>query len=486
MNKSIKYDDSDFRSYRAKRKKERRQKQLGLVFLFLLLMVAAVVFGIKTTKHPVITIKANNNEVVLGEELPQPTAQVTGDQITDKKLKKTGNDKYNVQQLFEDLKAGKGYTLEEVATTKSTEGKYPIKIKLEEELKKALDKTWKRKVKVNLVEGNTTIKNPIGKWQGDKFQRYDGSFVENDFVTYKNKQYYFDENGKKVTGATAINGANYYFNKNGQMEVGWKKFADKKHYYTDNGQGAVGLLELEGDTYHFEQDSSMTTGELRLGALLYKFDKNGKMVSSKVEGIDPEKPMIAITFDDGPGPRTGEILDVLEKYGSRATFFMLGQKVSGNEAVVKRMKELGNELGNHSFDHPQLTKLSVPEIQAQINNTNQLIANASGGSGATVVRPPYGAVNDTVKATIPYPLIMWNVDTLDWKTRNVQATIDSVMSTAADGNIVLLHDIHDASVDAAKAFIPKLIEQGYQLVTVSELATAKNINMQNGEHYSSF
>lgn len=485
MSKNIKYDDRNLSQHRARRRRARRRKKLGALFLLFFIAVTAAVFGFKSVKHPVITIKANNNEITLGEELPPATAEVSGEEITDKNLKMTGYDKFTVQKLFDELKAGHWYKLEEMATPESYEGKYPIKIKLNEEIEKQLSKGWKRKVKIHLVNGKTVIKNPVGRWQGNKFQRYDGSFIENEFVTYKNKQYFLDETGVKVTGSRQVNGANYYFNKKGEMQTGWKKFDDKKHFYADNGQGAVGLLDLDGATYHFDQNSIMTTGDLELGAILYTFDDDGKMLSSKLQGIDPSKPMIAITFDDGPGPRTGEILDVLQKYNARATFFMLGQKVAGNEEVIKRMKELGNELANHSFNHPQLTKLSVPDIQAQINDTNQLVINAC-GSPTTLVRPPYGAVNDTVKATIPYPLIMWNVDTLDWKTRNVQANVDAVMGTAADGNIVLLHDIHDASVDAAKIFIPKLIEQGYQLVTVSEMATAKGVDLVNGERYSSF
>ena len=133
----------------------------------------------------------------------------------------------------------------------------------------------------------------------------------------------------------------------------------------------------------------------------------------------------------------------------------------------------GNELGNHSYDHQQLTKIDAEAIAKEVNDTNENIKNIC-GSPATVLRPPYGAINDTVKSSVGMPMILWNVDTLDWKTRNTQSTIDEVMRDLKDGDIILMHDIHTQTVDAALQLIPKLEEEGYQLVTVSEMAADKN------------
>ena len=129
------------------------------------------------------------------------------------------------------------------------------------------------------------------------------------------------------------------------------------------------------------------------------------------------------------------------------------------------MKETGCELGNHSYDHPQLTKLSADKIANQIGTTNDLIQQAA-GSTATVMRPPYGAINDTVRSSVGLPMILWSIDTLDWKTRNAQSSIDTVMNDVQDGDVILMHDIHTESIDAALVLIPKLEEAGYQLVTV--------------------
>ena len=127
---------------------------------------------------------------------------------------------------------------------------------------------------------------------------------------------------------------------------------------------------------------------------MYIFQK-GKLKSKGDVNIDASKPMVALTFDDGPGERTGELLAQLEKYNAHATFFMQGKNIPGKEDFVKKMKETGCELGNHSYDHPQLTKLSADKIANQIGTTNDLIQQAA-GSTATVMRPPYGAINDTV------------------------------------------------------------------------------------------
>lgn len=201
--------------------------------------------------------------------------------------------------------------------------------------------------------------------------------------------------------------------------------------------------------------------------------------------VDPGRPMIALTFDDGPGKRTGELLDVLAEYHAHATFFMLGKNAGLYQDEIRRMKEIGCEIASHSYDHPDLSKMDETEIRDQIDRTNQKFAEIV-GQGAAVVRPPYGAISDTMKSVIGMPMILWNIDTLDWKTRNAEATVNMVMENVKDGDIVLMHDIHTESVDAAMELIPKLIEAGYQLVTVPEMAAAKGITMEAGKSYTDF
>ena len=149
------------------------------------------------------------------------------------------------------------------------------------------------------------------------------------------------------------------------------------------------------------------------------------------------------------------------------------------------MKEIGCELGNHSYDHPNLANLSADGVKKQIGDTNSKIKKIV-GEEATVMRPPYGAISATLRENAGMPLILWNIDTLDWKTRNAKTTVDMVMKNVDDGDIILMHDIHTESVDAAIELIPKLLEKGYQLVTVSELAAYKNVTLENGEKYTDF
>lgn len=196
-------------------------------------------------------------------------------------------------------------------------------------------------------------------------------------------------------------------------------------------------------------------------------------IEPEPQGIDPTKPMVALTFDDGPStPVTSRILNSLEANGGRATFFMVGNRVPGTQPMVQRMAALGCEVGNHTYEHKYLTKIGDGGIRSQVSLTNQKIAEASGVT-PTLVRPPGGYYNQAALDTLGsmgMAAIMWDIDTLDWKTKNAQNTINVVLNQVKDGDIVLMHDIYGTSADAAEVIIPELVKRGYQLVTVSEMA----------------
>lgn len=203
--------------------------------------------------------------------------------------------------------------------------------------------------------------------------------------------------------------------------------------------------------------------------------------------IDPTKPMIALTFDDGPSNVTSRILDSLEANGARATFYMVGNRMSGYQNTIHRMAALGCEFGNHTWDHTYLTKLSAENMHGNLNQMDTTLQNIA-GVRTTTVRPPGGYVSDGVRqalASYGTPGIMWSVDTLDWKTRNAQSTIDCVLGSVRDGDVILMHDLYGATADAAAVLIPELKNRGYQLVTVSELAAYRG-GMQPGQIYNSF
>lgn len=448
--------------------------------IFLLLIWGIAHFLTKTAK---ITLSGKSIEILQGEELPSLGVDVEIAEDEDAVLDKKTN--YTAADFAKDLQGGKYYTLSSNADP-AVEGTYKIQVTVDEEIQEKISKAWKRHIDFSVKNGKVTVKNPVGVWDGTKFQKYDGTYVTSDFVVSMQKTYYFDENGEMATGWQTIKNKTYYFNKKGVMAAdNWKEQGEDRYYLGKDGAALTGWQEIKKKTYYFESDGKMVTGEATVGLSLCTFSDDGELISKEDGNIDKDKPMVALTFDDGPGERTMELLDQLEKYDSHATFFMVGQNVDSYADAVKRMKQIGCELGSHSYDHSQLTKLSAGEIQKQMERTNTKIDNAA-GSKATVMRPPYGAINDTVRENVGLPMILWNIDTLDWKTRNADSTIQSVMDSLEDGNIILLHDIHTESVDAALDLIPRLTEEGYQLVTVSELAAAKDVKMENGEKYTDF
>ena len=185
--------------------------------------------------------------------------------------------------------------------------------------------------------------------------------------------------------------------------------------------------------------------------------------------VNENGPVIALTFDDGPYPKvTGHILDVLEKNGVCATFFVLGSRIEGHEDMLTRMDELGCEIGNHSFSHADLTRLSKADCQRELSDTDAEIRRVTGHE-ASVVRPPYGYYNKTVRSAAGRPLILWTVDTNDWRGKAPGEIADYVIQQAKEGSVILMHDQQTQTADAMEMIIPTLIEEGFRFVTVSEL-----------------
>lgn len=181
--------------------------------------------------------------------------------------------------------------------------------------------------------------------------------------------------------------------------------------------------------------------------------------------------VIALTFDDGPGPYTAHLLDVLDQYGAKATFFLIGSKVSSQANVVRSIHARGHQLGNHSWSHPELPKLPVNQIAGEIDRTNDAIKQATGVTPA-ILRPPYGAVNGVVLEQLRLrgmSSILWSVDTRDWADRNSDIVCSRAVAGARPGAIILMHDIHQTSVNAVPCILSALKQQGYSFVTVQGL-----------------
>ena len=295
-------------------------------------------------------------------------------------------------------------------------------------------------------------------------------------------------------GSWASCGSNWMFLVDDKPYTGWFTDTDGKQYYMDEtGIMQTGWTDIGKKRYYFDMDGILQTGTVKIGKKTYELDTDGslkgytpkKKTSGKSGSSDASaaKKSIALTFDDGPGQYTEELLDCLEENNAHATFFMLGQLVGQYPDEVKRKVELGCEIGNHSWDHQDMLNLSIEDVVKEFGDTDQALIDAC-GQESTVIRPPYGDCIDEIISAVGKPFILWSIDRLDWKYLDADLDYNGIMndSNLGDGAVILMHDIHGPSVDAALRLIPDLIAQGYKLVTVSEMAAAKNVTLQPAKY----
>ncbi|WP_342500275.1 polysaccharide deacetylase family protein [Bacillus sp. FSL K6-4563] len=201
----------------------------------------------------------------------------------------------------------------------------------------------------------------------------------------------------------------------------------------------------------------------------------------KQSAFNPNQKAIALTFDDGPNPSTtSKILTALKENKGHATFFVLGSRVQYYPDMLSKIRKGGNEIGNHSYSHPLLTRLPLKQAVKQVEETQQIIEKASGFT-PTHFRPPYGGTNGQINAAVNMKVTLWDVDPEDWKYRNSQYVASYILTHASSGETVLMHDIYDTSANAAVTIIKELTKQGYQLLTVSELEQWKEARAKKGE-----
>ena len=192
---------------------------------------------------------------------------------------------------------------------------------------------------------------------------------------------------------------------------------------------------------------------------------------------------VALTFDDGPSPRcTPKLLDGLKERGVHATFFVVGCQVVKDPDIVIRMAAEGHQVGNHSYDHQELDKISSGQAAEDLRRNDALLRQLL-GEGEYWVRPPYGQLSEEERGALTVPEINWSVDTEDWKTKDAEKILDVIYRDTGDGDIILLHDRYLNSVEAALRAVDHLREQGYQFVTVAELLAIKGIEAEGGEVY---
>lgn len=211
--------------------------------------------------------------------------------------------------------------------------------------------------------------------------------------------------------------------------------------------------------------------------------------NKKVEKLIPEirdlskyqdKKLIAFTFDDGPNTETTKILlDGLSKYDAKVTFFVLGNRVNRHNEILKRAYLEGNQIGSHTYNHKNLKVLDNVSALNEINDTNNAIKSII-GVNPKIIRPPYGNVNKNIDMAMP--IVLWNIDTLDWKYRDKNKVADEIVKNAHDGAIVLMHDIYKSSVEGALMAMERLKDE-YYFVTIEEMAALKNIKLENNSKY---
>ena len=362
------------------------------------------------------------HDVIIRQEERLPEIRVTTSFTGDKTQLLNEEKNYTVGKLMEDLNRGAGYSVQS-DLDEYKEGSYALRFDFDESLNTMRMWKWNYKIRIEVEEGQVLVLNKYGDWEGNRFRLLDGTYA-----------------------------------------VGWKDLGDATYYFDSEGEKVTGEIELNGRRYYLLED--------------------GRLDMTK-NTIDPTKPMLALTFDDGPGPQTMQILETLEKYRARATFFLIGKKVLERQEVVRTMDRIGCEIGNHTTNHLQLTKCTEEEISYEIETTNAYIETIL-HKKVDLVRAPYGSANPLVRKTVHAPLIHWSVDTRDWDVQSKEIVKQHVLKNAKDGEIILMHDVHKTTIEAAIELIPILIEEGYQLVTVSELAQVKGYTLQDGDVYHKF
>lgn len=202
--------------------------------------------------------------------------------------------------------------------------------------------------------------------------------------------------------------------------------------------------------------------------------------------IGTDRPLVALTFDDGPRrSTTGELLDGLAQRGAHATFFLVGEMLPGNEDLVERMEQEGHQIGTHSYDHVYLTGLNAADFARQVDRTEAILAEVVGHDGF-LLRPPYGQIDNGVEKRADGPLILWSIDPEDWDDKNADRIVEHIVSRAQDGDVILLHDIYPTSVEAALRVVDALHQKGFLFVTIDELACQRHVELKPGQTYRNF
>ncbi|MCI8677947.1 MAG: polysaccharide deacetylase family protein [Lawsonibacter sp.] len=218
-------------------------------------------------------------------------------------------------------------------------------------------------------------------------------------------------------------------------------------------------------------------------AVLLPGPEPAKQADAPAEVTLSDPPLVALTFDDGPrSSTTGPLLDGLELREVPATFFLVGNRIPGNEDLVRRMAAEGHQIGIHTYDHVELRGLSRQDFDLQVGKTRALITRLA-GDGSYWLRPPYGFLDRNAGSWCGGPVILWSVDPEDWKDDDVDRIVAAVVEHVSDGDIILLHDLFPSSGQAALSIVDTLLERGFCFVTVEQLMEARGVTPEAGARY---
>ena len=207
------------------------------------------------------------------------------------------------------------------------------------------------------------------------------------------------------------------------------------------------------------------------------YEDNDIYLSIKKKDISMDDKVVALTFDDGPSQYTDKILKLLKKYDACATFFVVGNKVNFYDDTLREMLKQGSEIGNHSYSHKLLTRLSEKEFKEDLNKTQEIIKKLTGFT-PKVFRPTYGGYTNKIKKYTDLSFVLWDVDSRDWSVKKKDKILKNVLPNVKSGSIVLMHDNHEYSLKALEPMIKELKAKGYKFVTVSELLELKNLRQE--------
>ncbi len=271
------------------------------------------------------------------------------------------------------------------------------------------------------------------------------------------------------------------------VTLSWKKVDGAKYYYI--------YKKVQGESWQRIRvvDGTAVSCKVRLDSIAKPTQLVIRAAGSSSMGylskivsitriIDPDKPMLALTYDDGPhNTNTNRILDVLERYDARATFFVVGSRISEYSSCIVRADKLGCEIANHSYSHVIYTTVSKEKMLEEISKTNALIKSLT-GKDVRLARAPGGAVSSSAALT-GLPFIQWSVDTRDWESRSASSVTGIIKNYVRDGSIILMHDLYSATAQATENVVPWLVQKGFQLVTVSEMMAVRGIELESGKTY---